>query len=236
MDELKRFLKSIGFSYTDEFSDTLIEKVVFNRETKVYNVYLKSKNVLNYNLITELFDCAKKGINGKDKCFVELSYENITEEALSNYIKEILSGVVFEHPSLMGLENSFKGINDFVITLEVGSISEKTSLNNYVEKIVTDLKNFGLGTYTIEILINEQIKEEIKKEIETSKTIKTEKKEDSPVIFGTHYDGDVTEIKNIMGEQKNVIIEGYIFGIDNSARKGQKGSVYIINLKRENII
>ena len=231
MDELKRFLKSIGFSYTDEFSDTLIEKVVFNRETKVYNVYLKSKNVLNYNLITELFECAKKGINGKDKCFIELSYENITDDVIQNYIKEILSSVVFEHPSLMGLENSFKSINNSIITLEVGSVSEKTSLNTYVNKIITDLKNFGLGLYSIEIIINEQIKEEVKKEIETAKTVKVEKKDDSPVIFGIHYDGDVTEIKNIMGEQKNVIIEGYIFGIDNSARKGQKGSVYIINLK-----
>ena len=231
MEELKRFFNSINFSYTDEFSDTLIEKVVFNRETKIYNVFLKSKNVINYNLITELFECAKNGINGKDKCLINLSYEYVTSEVVNDYIKEILGKVIFEHPSLMGLEKCFKELSDNIIILETSSITEKNLLENYTDKIIDDLKKYGLGIFSIQIEINEQIKEEIKKEIEASKEVKVEKKEDSPVIFGFHKDGDVTEIKNISGEQKNVIIEGYIFGIDNSARKGQKGTAYIINLK-----
>ena len=231
MDELKRFFNSIGFSFTDEFIDTTISKVVYNRETTVYNVYLNSKNVINYDLITELFKCAKKGINGKDKCYVELIYENISEDAINNYIKEILGAVVFEHPSLMGLENCFKCVSNNIITLEVGSISEENSLKLYTKNIIENLANYGLGKFAVKIEINEQIKEELKKEMEASKDIKIEKKEDSPVIFGFHKDGDVTEIKNISGEQKNIIIEGYIFGIENSARKGQKGTAYIINLK-----
>lgn len=98
MDELKRFFKSIDFSYTDEFSDAIIEKVVFNRDTKVYNVFLKSKNVINYYLVTELFKSAKKGINGKDKCFIEMVYETINDDVINSYIKDILSSVIFEHP------------------------------------------------------------------------------------------------------------------------------------------
>ena len=231
MDELKRFFNSIGFLYTDDFNNTIISKVVFNRETKVYNVFLQSKNVLNYDLVTELFKCGKKGINGKDKCYIEMVYENINEEEINSYIKDILSAVIFEHPSLMGCENSFKNVSNGIITLEVGSVSEKNSLMEYNKKILEDLKNYGLGNYQIEYIINEQIKEEIQKEIEASKEIKIEKKEESPVIFGFHKDGEVTQIKNISGEQKNIIIEGYIFGIEDSVRKGQKATAYIINLK-----
>ena len=231
MDELKRFFNSIGFNYTEDFNNTVISKVVLNKETLIYNVYLNSENVINYDLITELFKCAKKGINGKDKCYIELIYNNINEDVVGNYIKEILSAIIFEHPSLMGLENSFKSIKDNVITLEVGSKIEENSLKKYIKKIINDLKNYGLGEYSVIISINEQINVDLKKEIEATKEVKLEKKEESPVLFGFHKDGEVTEIRNISGEQKNIIIEGYIFGIDESIRKGQKATAYIINLK-----
>ncbi len=231
MDELKRFFKSINFEYTNDFNNTVIEKVVFNRETKIYNVFLKSVNVLLYDVIIDLFNAAKKGINGKDKCFIELVYENINESDIEKYIKNILNALVFEHPSLVGIENSFTKLNNNIIYLEVCNKSEYNALNSYKNKILEELKNFGLGNYQIEIAIDEVKNEEIKKEIEMAKEIIPEKKEENPVIFGFHKDGEITPIKNIVGEQKNIIIEGYIFGIDNSERKGQKATAYIINLK-----
>jgi len=231
MEELKRFLNSIKFEYVDDLNNTEIMKVVLNRETRVYNVYLKSKNVLSYELVTELFNACKKGINGKDKCYIEMVYDNILSEDLESYIRSILNSVVFEHPSLMGLENSFVKEENRIIFLEVGSNAELNALKNYQSEIITNLKNYGLGEFKVNISINEQIKEEIKKEIEASKEIKLEKKEEDPLIFGFHKDGEVTQIKNIMGEQKGIIIEGYIFGIDDSVRKGQKATAYIINLK-----
>ncbi len=231
MEELKRFLNSINFEWTEELQNTEILKVVLNRESRVYNVYLKSKNVLSYELVTNLFNHAKKGINGKEKCYIEMVYENINTEDLEKYIKSILNSVVFEHPSLMGLENSFVKEEDYTIYLEVGSDAEVKALENYKKEIISNLENYGIGKFEVCVSINEQIKEDIQKEIEASKEIKVEKKEESPVIFGFHKDGEVTQIKNIMGEQKGIIIEGYIFGIDNSERKGQKATAYIINLK-----
>jgi len=231
MEELKRFLNSINFEWTEELQNTEILKVVLNRETRVYNVYLKSKNVLSYELVTNLFNHAKKGINGKEKCYIEMVYEDITPDDIGSYIKAILNSVVFEHPSLMGLENSFVKEEDYTIYLEVGSDAEVKALENYKKEIISNLENYGIGKFEVIVSINEQIKVDIQKEIEASKEIKVEKKEESPVIFGFHKDGEVTQIKNIMGEQKGIIIEGYIFGIDNSERKGQKATAYIINLK-----
>ncbi|MBQ8901913.1 MAG: PolC-type DNA polymerase III [Bacilli bacterium] len=231
MEELKRFLNSINFEWTEELQNTEILKVVLNRETRVYNVYLKSKNVLSYELVTNLFNHAKKGINGKEKCYIEMVYEDITPDDIGSYIKAILNSVVFEHPSLMGLENSFVKEEDYTIYLEVGSAAEVKALENYKKEIISNLENYGIGKFEVNVSINEQIKVDIQKEIEASKEIKVEKKEESPVIFGFHKDGEVTQIKNIMGEQKGIIIEGYIFGIDNSERKGQKATAYIINLK-----
>ena len=85
MDELKRFLNSINFEYRDELQNTEIMKVVLKKDTLVYNVYLKSKNVLSYELVTDLFNHAKKGINSKDKCYIELVYDEIRSEDLDMY-------------------------------------------------------------------------------------------------------------------------------------------------------
>ncbi len=231
MEEVLRFFKSIDFEYSDDFADTTVLKVIFNREKKIYYVYLKSNKVIAYDKITSLFNAAKKGINGKDKCYIEMVYDHITPEDLENYIKTILEAVIFEHPSLMGLENSFVKEENNVIYLEVVSQTEVTSLGKYENDIITTLKNYGLGDFKIEIAINEEKNKEIKKEIAETKEVKVEKKEESPVLFGFHKDGEITLIKNIVGEQKNIIIEGFIFGIDNSERKGQKATAYIINLK-----
>ncbi len=230
MDDLKRFLSSIDFEYKSELDNTKIEKVVFNKETKVYTVYLKSSNVLDYELVTDLFNAAKKGINGKDKCYLELSYDEINNEDIATYTNILITNIVFEHPSLAGVLGSFKELKDNTIYIEVSSDMYFTQ-NEYLKKLITDLKNYGLGDYKIDFYVNGDLNQEIKKEIAESKEVKIEKKDDDITYFGFHKDGDVTQIKNIVGEQKGIIIEGYVFGIDASERKGQKGTAYIINLK-----
>lgn len=231
MEELNRFLKSINMEWNAEFNNTVIQKVVLNRETKVYNVYLKSSHVLNYDLVTDLFTKAKKGINGIDKCYIELVYDHIETEDIRNYVQSILSAIIFEHPSLAGFEDCFQNLDNNKITFVVGNKAESLTLKDYLKEIITNLKNYGIGEYLIEIIVDTNKNAEIQKEIAKTKEVKVEKKESSPIIFGFHKDGEVTKINNIIGEQKNVIIEGYVFGIDASERKGQRGSIYIINAK-----
>ena len=64
MEELKRFLNSIDFEYDNELDNTIIDKVVLKKDTNTYYVYLKSSNVLSYELVNNLFMSAKRGING----------------------------------------------------------------------------------------------------------------------------------------------------------------------------
>ncbi len=237
MEEVKRFLSSINYTYTEEFFNTEIEKVVLNREKQLYTVYLKSKNVIAYDLISNLFRCAKNGINGTDNCYIIMHYENINEDDIIHYVKEILGSIIFEHPSLTGLEKCFKELNQHVINLEVGNDAEKKTLKRFEKKLIQELENYGIGTFAVNILVNENLNSEIKKEIETSKEVVLEKKEESPVCFGIHKDGEITLIKNIISEVKGIIIEGYIFGVETSERKftsaktGRSGTTYIVNLK-----
>ena len=73
MDELKRFLNSINMTYNEELDNTDILKVVYNRESELYNVFLHSENVLSYDIVNSLFLAAKNKINGKDKLIKTLN-------------------------------------------------------------------------------------------------------------------------------------------------------------------
>ncbi len=231
MEEVKRFLKSIEMDYTEEFTDVEIAKVIYNKETKIYSVILKCPHVLDFDFITNLFNHAHKGINGKDKCYIILEYNTINDEDIKNYMLTILRNIVFEHPSLSGIEDSFQNIENNMIYLTVSSKAMENSLKEKVTYITKTLQDYGLGNFKVNISIDENKNASLKEEIAKSKEIVIEKKTDSPIILGFHKDGEVTEIRNIAGEMKGIIVEGYVFGIEASERKGQKGTAYIIKIK-----
>ena len=58
-----------------------------------------------------------------------------------------------------------------------------------------------------------------------------EDKENPNVLVGKLIEDTPVQIKTIVGEYDPITVEGYVFGIDASVRKGQKGTAYIINLK-----
>ena len=136
MEELNRFFKSIDFAWCDDFKDSKIVKVVYNRDTLIYNVHLSSENVINYDIINNLFNCAKKGINKEQKCLITLEYLNVLDKDIEEYLKRILNDIVFEHPSLMGLENSFKEVKDNIIYLEGNTQTLVNALEDYKQDII----------------------------------------------------------------------------------------------------
>ena len=233
MEELKRFFASINFSYRSEFDNSSIEKVIFSKKDGTYNVHIIIDKVLDYDIVNTLLECAEKGINGSLTCFITLKYSNVTNEDIKMYIEKYLEILVFEHPSLMGLIGSLSKVENNTLYFDVTSLNEKNNLEFRIDEINDYLAKYFLPKVEVDVVINDSKKEEIKNEIKnTYEPMKVEVfKEDSKILLGTHRDGEVTEIRNIIGEMKNIILEGYIFGIDAAERKGQKATAYIINLK-----
>ena len=232
MEEVKRFFNSIDFQYTDEFNDSEVTKVVLNKKTKIFNVYINIPKVLKYDTVLELLKKGNIGINGTEKCNIIINYLNIEKEDIEEYVKKYLEILVFEHPSLMGLIGSFTSIEDNKLIFDVTSSNEKRNLTSKSDDLLEFLNNYFLGTYEITVNLSKEKKDEIIHEIEDTKKIKTIKPvENSKILLGAHRDGEVTQIRNIMGEMKNIILEGYIFGLEAVERKGQKATAYIVNLK-----
>jgi len=230
-DELKRFFNSIGFS-SEEFTLSSVTKVVLNRNLDSFEVYLHSPYVIDVVEVNRLFLCAKNGINGEKKCHVHMAYDEIFEDDIIAYIYYLLDDVIVKRPSLISLKDSNIELVDGTIYFKVLSEFEQDDILKEAGGIVQALKEYGLGEFRVLAEINSDVKEQIKEEILHDKnTVSVEKTKESPVIFGSHRDGDVTKLNNILGETKNLIIEVYIFQKEVTERQGKKGPIFIISLK-----
>jgi DNA polymerase-3 subunit alpha (Gram-positive type) len=229
-DELKRFFNSIEFHSEDEgFNNCEIEKVVYLKQKDIYEVYLNLVNVLPYKVLMELLYQASLGIKKEKKCLIRLSYNNITNDDILNYLKELIKELVEKRPSLVNLNDSNISIDDEIITIEVRSKLEELEVKKEGKGISKKLYSFGLGEYEITSILNEELQKEIIDELEKDKIKEIEIIDNNPSKEekNNSIEGEVTSINNIMGDMKSVIIDAYIFGIDTLERD----NINIITLK-----
>ncbi len=215
MNEVKKFLNSIGFQ--EDLNPTpTIEKVRLLKEKKELEVHMHASKPYSYETLKKLTECTEKGIYGKNKVELKIQYDEIPKENILEIVEQMKQELIVEHPSLTGLKDTNLLFDEDVITFEVTSTNEENEIKKYAKKIRDFLYHQGLGEFEIATFLNEERKEEIKKEIENSKINEQEKeepvkkKEGEPIV-GKHIEGEVTSITNIMGESKNVIVEAYVF-------------------------
>ncbi len=228
--ELKRFFDSIGFT-GEGFNEASVLKVVLKKETQSFIVYLKNKDVIPLNYVNQLFLCASNGINGKNKCEVRLVYDNVTFEDIKAYLDYFIDEVIIRRPSLIGLKKLDVEIMNDTLYFHVLNEFEKNDLLFESKGLINQLNRYGLGNLKIEITISEEERLQIQEEIEQDRINVAVKEEDSPIIFGVHKEGKVTQLNNILGEMRNIIVEVYIFKKEVVERTGKKGPIFIINMK-----
>ena len=143
-DAVSRFFQSINYSPTvlEDFNSVEIEKVVLNKKSESFNVYLKLKNLINPKDIKKLLPCASKGIKGEKKCVLHFNYEGITDEDINKYITNIINDLALKRPSLISLTNTNIEKDGEIIIVEVSSKIEETEINKEAKKITNELVSF----------------------------------------------------------------------------------------------
>ena len=233
-EEVKRFFRSINFLFDEEtFKNMNVKKVLLNKSTETFKVYLATPVILDFSVAENLFEASKNGINGKP-CSIILEYDNFNDEDVLIYAKVLLERLIDKKPSLMGLKDNEICVNDKCISLEVNSKIEELELNEYKGYLINELSNFGLDGVSIKININEEKNKLVKEEIENSKNTEfvfEDKYEPAYVPEKKVQNYPVEAINNLVGEINKVAIEAFVFDVEAVERKGQKGSVFLINLK-----
>lgn len=224
MNEVTRFLNSIGMKYHSELENAEIEKVILNKKTETFLVYLHLPKPLPFQLCEELLSNAKKGIHQKLACSIIIKYDQYDMEALMEYITALKQLLIKEKPSLMGMKETNILLDEDIITFEVTSSYEESEIKKESKKIQEQLRAYGFKNYEIATFLNVELKEEVKKEIEQSKTNEaiTEqiitKKEGEPIV-GKKIEGEPNVINNIMGDMKNIILEVFVFDKETMERE-----------------
>jgi DNA polymerase-3 subunit alpha (Gram-positive type) len=229
-DEVKRFFSSINYA-SDFFNDATIEKVKLCTSTDSFEVVLHSPTIISKNEIDRLFSCAKNGINGQKLCRVCLHYDTITNDDIKKYLDSMIESLCLKRPSFAPLKDYAIEISENNIDITIYSRLVISEVENEFKHIASTLEAYGFPKFNFNIKLDEANLKSLNEVIEEHKDISYEEpKKDDNMIFGNHRNGEVTKLNNIFGEIKNVIIEGYIFKVDPTERKGKKGMVYIVNI------
>ena len=228
---LERFFNKIGFVNYDDFIDSKVKKVVINKKKESWTVYITNKNVLNIDTVLSLKSIAKKGIEDVSTIDIIMEYDNVTDEDIINHFKYYLSSLIKNNPSLVSLEDTNISIDGNIINIDVISNIEASMLKDNNKKFNNWLNDLGLSSYEINPIINVEKREEIKNEIdENKKDIIVKKEPEFKVIMGEPIKSKtITSIKDIMGEDNNVTVEAYIFGIEEFV--SSKSNFKILTLK-----
>ena len=229
-EDLARFFKSIDFE-SDKFDAANLDKVVYRKNDDIFVVYIKNNSVIDIDTINNLMFKSSMGINGSKKCLIELSYDEITEEDIINYINYLTDEIIIKRPSLIDIKKSNITFDHNIVSFFVANEFIKNDLLNEVNHLKEELSKYGFKNIEINVSINEEMRKSIQEEIEHDKQSVTVEEKKSPCIIGNHKDGDVTKLNNILGETKNIIVEVYIFNKEVVERQGKKGPIYIVNLK-----
>ena len=232
MNEVTRFFNSIKFNHPEYIEEAKILKVVLLKKLEIFEVYLHFKNPLPITICEELLNCAQNGIYGSSACQLRFSYENTPSDSIMEYVNYIKKKLLEEKPSLMGLKETNVTIENDVIIFEVTTKFEENEILKSAKQMQNDLKKYGLPSFEIQSILNKELNDEVKKEIENSKTndapkeIVKERKEGEPII-GKKIEGEPSVINNLMGDQKNVILEVFVFDKEGMERE----TINILTLK-----
>ena len=232
-EDVVRFLDSISFTEPKEGLENLeIEKVLFHKKEKSYEVIMHQENVLPFEQASSLLLACQNKIHGQDECHITFHYDLITEEDKLDYLSHLCEIYKVKKPSLGSVLDGQKEFLDHKIIFEVGNKTEEETMKEEFPYLEKDFLMYGLGVYTFAVKMNESLRKSVQEEILSSKnetkivSIEPQKIEGN-IILGKEITKEATVIQNIMGDTKNVVLEAYIFGIDTLERD----TINIITLK-----
>ena len=229
---LERFFNKIEFTQKEAFKDVSVEKVVVNNKKQTWTVYLKTNTpISDIKALYDLINLAHEGLEEVFDISVLINCDTVSEDDITNYFKFYLEILTKENPSLISLLDTKITVNDHDISLKVTSQIEKDLLDFHSKSILKFMTNAGLKDYRISPIIDDEERTKVKEEIKQKREDIIVKEEPKfKVIVGEPIKSKtITQIKDIFGEENNITVEAYIFGIEEFV--SNKSNFRILTLK-----
>ena len=225
------------------FSSCKLTKIKIHRKTNSWEVFISNNTSLPLEVIKELEE--KKSLldkQAKDITFI-WNIENIDINTYQSYYPFVLEQVKEELKILEIYKDALK-VEDGFLVLIATTQREQERLESCLDKINRIYKNLGYK-FNIDIVLRHEdsILEEIKQDLKVTIKIPEKKEVEKPIrekkyrkepkdpnsIIGRAIKENPIKIKTLLGEDNNVVVEGYIFGTDYF--ESSKTDFKIITLK-----
>lgn len=229
------------------FNDAIMKKIKVNSKNNSWNILIDKDNLLPVEILEELE--SKKMLLDETASKIEFVF-NIKNQDINTYLsyyKFLLKNLKEELKVLEIYEDSMKIEDGFLILVATNEV-EKSRLEKALPKITNFYKRLNYN-FNIDIVMRheENILEEIQKDlnnIEMPKHESTPKKEEQPPqekkqyrreakdpnsVIGRGIKEEPIKIKNLIGEDNNVVVEAKVFGTDYF--ESSKTDFKIITLK-----
>ena len=213
--KLERFLNKIDFDINKYpyFNEYLLDKVTLNKKLNSMTLYIKMHEIMVVDAYKELVSKSKNFTSAS-----KVEYVFILEDK-NKYMKEYLEYyfnlIINKCPSLCSTDLNKVKYEDNIITFEVLNSAEEDKIMSYKDEIISFMKLMGFDV-DIKININEEEHKKLKEEInlEVSNSKESAPKDAKKIIKGSFIKGESTLIKNLITAMDNVIITGFVFGIE----------------------
>jgi DNA polymerase-3 subunit alpha (Gram-positive type) len=233
-DKLKLLLEQINMpqEFHTYFKDGNLDKISVLKKESMVNFILTINNVLPVETYVKLCNLIDNHFSMYKSTKVIINVLDSSLDLINEYYNYLIEEYSVDYPLL----HMFAGINlrydGNILYLEVSNKAEEMKIESIKERLVQDLAGIGFKDLTIEIVINEEARNAILKQIEEEKekeqlALKEEAEKKNAIIKGYAFDGDAKSISELNFEANNVIIEAQIFGIETR----ETPKINIITLK-----
>ena len=226
--KLERFLNAVNFNkdFTSYFDKAVVKDVRINKETNRMTLILNLDKLIPINVFEELYNKGKT-LKGASEVRYKFIINNIDNEYFKDYFNYYFDILLSRCPMLEAIDKNKITFNDNNINFEVLNNVEKDKIDSLKEKIEIFLTDMGFNDVSVTSNINEELRKEF---IDTlgKEEKEPEKKETIKLLKGKNIKGEVSNIKNLITNENNVILIANVFGIDS---KSTQSGWYIITLK-----
>ena len=228
-NKIERFLIKAKFDKDKfyYFEGATLKEVIVNKKTTDWLICINLDNLLPIDVYKEL-KIASKSIKESRNIDFSFTFKN-GKELLKDYFYYLINEYVEYSPSFGFLLENDILFDDNIITIETLNEVEENKVKEISKKFSEKLVSLGFEEIKINSFINETKRDEVKKMIENTSPIPVIKEvSENKVIIGTEIKGKKTEIKDIIGEDNDCILEVNLFGLESRELKNNN---YLFTMK-----
>ena len=226
-EKLLRFFNAVNFndSLTQYFKDYAVKEVLLEQKTNTMRLVLECDDLVPISVFKELYRSGNT-LKGVYKVIYKFIVKNNTKY-LEDYFNYYFDKLVSKCPMLECIDREKIKFNDNIIDITVLNNVEKNKIESLKEKIEIFLSDMGFDLIEVTATIDEEERKKFKEQLNSSLEV-VQNKKTKQTIKGSPISGDVSQIKNLISNENNVVLVAKVFGLD--ARNTPSGW-YIINLK-----